>query len=328
VLKIPQLIENIPPCYQKLRLIPYRQLHRFPLEALNYQNQPMIARFSQGVSYTPSCQLWQLATSSNHQAKSLIESPQIFALQNPTQDLTYAQLEVEAILQKHFKQPNFFCLSKDEASLENLFENLERLSNSYFWHNACHSYFNFEQVLYSALCLAGSIVPDGEGDDRYYSWRNGEKIDTKKCLTLLQIFDLKLLNCFLTTISSCESGLTAINQQLEEYIGIPSALIYAGVSHIIASHWRVNDISTSILMIKFYENLFSQEITSVKVSLALNQAQMWLKNRTPVDLKNWLSTTSLTHEQQDIIKGSVDDYNDHETPFADPIHWAAFSSIS
>ncbi|WP_410222800.1 CHAT domain-containing protein, partial [Limnospira platensis] len=92
------LRQNFPNC-QKLILIPHRFLHLFPLHALPVTTEDGEGKFLQdlfpkGVAYAPNCQVLQQAK------KRINERPhfnRLFAIQNPTQDLRFTDMEVEAI---------------------------------------------------------------------------------------------------------------------------------------------------------------------------------------------------------------------------------------
>jgi len=309
--------------YKQLRLIPYRELHLFPLHVLPLDAQCLLEKFEQGVSYFPSCQLWQLATEKNHSHKpSSLGEQNLFAIQNPTEDLRYANIEVDGILTSFTGYKH--CLQDKKATRGEFLNNQDQLSQAFIWHNACHSYFNFEEPVKSGLCLANSLVTVLETtDDRYQPWREGRNLDSEAILSIIDLFNLDLQKCFLTVISSCESGLTVLDPKLEEYIGLSSALIYSGVSYIVPSLWRVNDASTAILMIKLYQNLLASG--TLNVSLALNKAQIWLKNLTRGAFIKWLKI--LPSPVQEALKGVKDDYHNDELIFPQLQYWAAFVSI-
>ena len=104
ILHISELIAPLTDKYRQLILVPYRDLHLFPLHILPLDNgsnpQYLADKFADGVKYAPSCQFLQVSRR-NRKDISNDTSPRFFAIQNPTEDLAYADLEVEAIL------PNF-----------------------------------------------------------------------------------------------------------------------------------------------------------------------------------------------------------------------------
>ncbi|OCQ93502.1 hypothetical protein BCD64_00995 [Nostoc sp. MBR 210] len=102
ILHIDEIISHIPTECARLILIPHRFLHLLPLHALPLRNKQLkngqrkqnclLDKFPRGVGYAPSCQLLQL--SQNQERPNFT---QLFAIQNPTNDLSYANLEVETI---------------------------------------------------------------------------------------------------------------------------------------------------------------------------------------------------------------------------------------
>ena len=255
-LKLTTIIDRIrkfvPDC-NRLILVPHRWLHLLPIHALPVgNNKCLLDLFSQGVSYAPSVQLLKL---SSKQSKP--ELTNLFAVQNPTNDLNFTNIEVQAIRSQF--EPNDDVLAKDRATKSALTQ--EKLAQTHIAHFSCHGYFNFENPELSALLLADSKLEqeqqEEKGETRFLPSREGGSIDLEKCLTLGEIFGLDLRNCRLVTLSACETGLTDYKSLGDEYIGLPSGFLYAGSPSVVSSLWAVSDLSTTFLMIKFYQNLKS-----------------------------------------------------------------------
>ncbi|MCQ2973456.1 MAG: CHAT domain-containing protein [Bacteroidales bacterium] len=88
-----------------------------------------------------------------------------------------------------------------------------------------------------------------------------------------EIYNLKL-NANLVVLSACETGLGKIAQG-EGVIGLGRSLLYAGAKNIICSLWQVSDVSTSKLMIDFYNNMFNfDKSKSFKFSNDLHNAKL------------------------------------------------------
>jgi CHAT domain-containing protein/tetratricopeptide (TPR) repeat protein len=323
-LKLDEIIAQIkiilPDCNQII-LVPHRWLHVIPLHALPLANgNCLLDLFSQGVSYAPSVQLLQLT-----QKKSYPQLERLFAFQNPTEDLEFTDIEVQAIRSQF--QPHDDVLKQQQAHKSALSQ--ERLGQANLTHFSCHGYFNFENPELSALLLAESqvaTVDDSESSEaksRFIPARGGGSIDLEKCLTLGEIFTLDLHNCRLVTLSACETGLTDFNSLSDEYIGLPSGFLFAGSPSVVSSLWAVNDLSTSFLMIKFYQNL--QEIDSVPI--ALNQAQLWLRSVTKEELEEWSRQLPVNGTQIFEIDAALFRLPDNSRPFASPYHWAAFCAL-
>ncbi|WP_188668614.1 CHAT domain-containing protein [Tersicoccus solisilvae] len=63
----------------------------------------------------------------------------------------------------------------------------------------------------------------------------------------------------LITLSSCESGLVSSDRFADEALSIQSALLQAGAKHVIGSSWKLLDLPSCILFVKFYELLLDHE---------------------------------------------------------------------
>ena len=325
--------------------------------------QYLIDKFPKGVSYAPSCQLWRLVQDKAKQLNGLHESvephpnppltkgrenetqinspldnqgkgskiPQfrhLFAIQNPTDNLEFTDIEVETIA-KAF-DPHYI-LKKNQATAAALAEPLTaaRLSNANWLHFSCHGYFNLNSPEKSALQLANSNASpllEAAGTSRYLRISDDSVIDLDQCFTLEDIFQLNLPNCRLVTLSACETGLVNYSNMSDEYIGLPSGFIRAGAASIISTLWSVDDFSTALLMIKFYENLPK---CNCNVVIALNQTQQWFRRVTQQKLRQWLDgKTEIEATQKQKIKDRLEKYyKPEEKPFKEPDCWAAFCAI-
>ncbi|OUL30788.1 hypothetical protein BV372_21115, partial [Nostoc sp. T09] len=339
ILHLNQIVSLIPAHCQKLILIPHRYLHLLPFHAVPLSNNTstpeyLIDKFPGSVSYAPSCQLLrfaqikaqQLNSSSQLLAASLSH---LFAIQNPTNNLAFTDIEVETIAADF--QPHQI-LKHHQATKAALAEKLnnENLSNSQWLHFSCHGYFNFNSPLQSGLQLATATIaeiPANTKSSRYLRVDEETLIDLNECLTLEDIFQLNLANCRLVTLSACETGLIDITNNSDEYIGLTSGFIRAGAANIISTLWAVSDFHTALLMIKFYELLPNH---SYNVPLALNHTQQWLRQATQAQIIRWIrgkQKMELAQKQQ-IIDILETQYKPEQQPFKKPEFWAAFCAIS
>jgi CHAT domain-containing protein len=199
------------------------------------------------------------------------------------------------------------------------------LKNAHCTHFSCHGYFNFEDALKSALLLAKSEFtppPPHEDKSRYIPLQNGNLLDLGKCLTIEDILRLDLTHCRLVTLSACETGITDFTSTSDEYIGLPSGFILAGSPNVVCSLWTVNDLSTALLMIRFYQNVKQGET----VTLALKQAQIWLRDATVEALQVW-SEPILDPFSQEELRCRLSKMDSRSKPFALPYYWAGFCAI-
>ncbi|WP_460207322.1 CHAT domain-containing protein [Scytonema sp. NUACC21] len=303
ILHIDEILALIPRRCARLILIPHRFLHLLPLHALPVGESYLIDLFLNGVGYAPSCQILQLV-----QTRQRPKFSNLFAIQNPTQDLDYTNIEVKAIRQYFPHADVLVGNAANKAAVTN-----QLLQSAHCVHFSGHSYFNFNSPLKSALILADAIVT--------------ENIDLSKCLTLAEIFNLNLSECRLVTLSATETALTDFTSVSDEYIGFPSAFIVAGTTSVVGSFWSPNDLSTALLMIKFYQNL---HIGNTTVVVALNQAQIWLRDSTGSELSKWIQEnllSSLNPARRLYLLSKLNRFDTEEHPFKDPLDWAAFCYI-
>ncbi|MCC3486949.1 CHAT domain-containing protein [Microcoleus sp. PH2017_14_LAR_D_A] len=313
--EILQITTILPSESTRLILIPHWLLHLFPLHALPLTDDEfLLDRFTQGIQYSPSCQLLQQITIHPN-------FDQLLALQNPTSDLPYTDLEVASIAPK-------FAISQilpgSQASKTNLLEQyLEQLENAHCAHFSCHGSFNADEPLKSFLILSGGIIEDLGGSERYVEWRAGKTADIDKCLTLAEIFGLRFKQCRLVVLSACETALID-TQNRSDYIGLPTGFLYAGAMGTLASLWAVNDLSTALMMVKFYEVLKP----GVSIGQALHDTQRWFKSATASDLLEWVEgSESFDGEQKEDVTEYLGRYKPAVKPYGDVYHWGAFCAI-
>ena len=153
---------------------------------------------------------------------------------------------------------------------------------------------------------------------------NRSNLDLENCLTLTEIYNLNLNQCHLVTLCGSETALTDFSRTTDEFIGFPSAFLYAGATNVVGSLWTLNDISAAFIMIKFYDNLSK----GLPVVVALNQAQLWLKNVTAEELLKWADQFNcFSFKQQIEMDNYLRGYKSAEKPFTNPFYWAAFTVI-
>ncbi|MEG4859436.1 CHAT domain-containing protein [Microcoleus sp. K1-B6] len=340
ILRLNEIIAHIPPNCKQLILVPHRYLHLFPLHALQFTSETrfqektnfrgyLLDSFPAGVKYAPSLQLLELVKNRITTRKSPPPNQQqLFALQNPTEDLFNADMEVETIKTRF--NPHQILLKK-QATKTALNDNRENLSNANYLHFSCHGVFNFDYPLLSSLVLADSLEPQTSPPPAesnhpaekqpYVTLRSGRKAIPEKCLTLREIFaDLQLPQCSLVTLSACETGLTDSTAMTDEYIGLPSGFLYAGSMNVVSSLWAVDDFATAILMIKFYQELPEAD----SVALALNAAQNWMRGVSMEDFRVWVGLLNLDEKSRQSVKDWLSYIPKAKQPFVHPKYWAAF----
>jgi CHAT domain-containing protein/Tol biopolymer transport system component len=161
--------------------------------------------------------------------------------------LPFAAKEIESLTRYY---PNV-----SSALEENATETRLREQGSYppLMLFSCHGVFDDANPLFSALLLA----PDKKNDGR---------------LEAHEIFSLNL-HAYMVAMSACETGLGTIRGG-DEVIGLSRSFIYAGVSSLMSSLWKVDDLATAVLIKRFFRNLAE----GMSRAEALRQAQMVVYN--------------------------------------------------
>jgi len=132
----------------------------------------------------------------------------------------------------------------------------------------------------------------------------------------------------LVVLSGCETGLVEAADQLNDFLGLSSALLTAGAESVIGSLWRVNDLATALLLARFFRNW---RTGGQSLAGALAAAQGWMCRELTVgatiaELERW---ADLPYVDRSAIKARTAELQAGEgldsRPFENPIFWAGFS---
>jgi CHAT domain-containing protein/Tfp pilus assembly protein PilF len=118
--------------------------------------------------------------------------------------------------------------------------------------------------LLSGIALAGANRPAQPGED-------------DGILTALEISELDLSGVELAVLSACQTGLGETAGG-EGVLGLQRAFQVAGAKSVLASLWEIPDLATSLLMQRFYENLWDKKMGKAQ---ALAEAQLWMLKEGP-----------------------------------------------
>lgn len=165
-------------------------------------------------------------------------------------------------------------------------------------HFACHGHADVTEPLASALVMAG-----------------GER------LTLREMLDHRLSSTRLAVLSACETAVPG-SQLPDEVIGLPTGLLAAGAAGVLGSLWSVADVSTMLVMIRFYEALRGPDVAPAE---ALRQAQCWVRDKTNAEklatFPNVLALTGVGVPTKH--RAFWEDAQAHDHPY----YWAAFAFV-
>jgi len=301
-------------------LIPDGQLSVLPLHAAQYCSGSSIVTFLDdfNVAYTPSARSL-IASYAAAAGIANTRSPSLFAVSDPprndVQRLPFASGEVSSIVLL-FPPNASHPLYEDEATRQ---EVLTEIANHSYLHFACHGYFSPLEPLHSALLLQ-------EDDD----------------LTLSDLLnDVGSVNARLVVLSACRTAIPNFMQIPDEVLGLPAGFLQAGVAGVVGSLWPVTDLSTALLMERFYINHLLGDLNEdpvVKSPLppaeALRRAQIWLRDvtagklarRFKIERKKPDAKRMISYEQaSDAWQHFAFDFNEDDHPYAHPMYWAAFT---
>jgi len=287
-------------------LIPHGYLGLLPLHAAWTEDvaAPTGRRYAlDTVSFSYAANAAVLATARTIATRSIPD--RLLAVDEPypvhASPLPSSAREVEAAT-SHFASAT--VLRREKATRSRVLRALSAHSPPSVWHFSCHGTAGFAHALESGLLMAN--------DER---------------LTVRDLLGLRLSGIRLAVLSACETGLPGTTV-LDEVIGLPTGLLQAGVAGVVASLWSVNELSTMLLLVRFYELWRDEGLTAVE---ALRQAQIWVRDTT-------------NKEKADYFKGFLPEFVTNKTPvavahelyqnlmflrldqrdFAHPFHWAAF----
>ncbi|MCB0615645.1 MAG: CHAT domain-containing protein, partial [Phaeodactylibacter sp.] len=236
---------------------------------------------------------------------SRLEADTILAVDNPqpvtASSLPNSRREVQAAISTFSKSQTF---RQEEATREAV---LTALKDYHVLHFSCHGYANLTRPLTGGLVMAHD-----------------------EPLSLQDLLNLQLTDTKLAVLSACETGMPG-TELPDEVVSLPTGLLQAGAASVVASSWSVADISTMMLMFRFY-HLWRKE--GLQPSEALRKAQIWLRNTTneekAVFFKDYLVTLPDSQAPADAVDSfirSLATPSIQTSDFAHPFHWAAFKYV-
>jgi CHAT domain-containing protein len=232
---------------------------------------------------------------------------------DPNGDLPYAEAELDevaasfAAADRHVRVGGAATKARFLADLD---ADTHEPTSELYVHLACHGVNDPARPLDSYLQMAGP-----------------------ERLTLSELLDNRVFqNAQLVVASACQTAITDFTNLPDEAIGLTSGCLHAGAPAVIGTLWSVNDLSTALLMTRFYHyHRNSDPDGPMPIARALRLAQCWLRDATAGQLESYfdsheiLKQTDSWHVQL-AAAGSIQfgpEYAD-SCPFASPYYWAPF----
>jgi CHAT domain-containing protein len=283
-------------------IVPHGPLHYVPFHALHPDisdaSNPLFEACP--VLYAPSATVlldycWRKQPSQQHNGLCVAYAGSATDGQAP---LRFAELESHAVAERLGSM-----LVTGAAARKDLIK--EEGPRHRFLHFSCHGHFSPGFPLTSGLELA-----DGRLDVR-------------------DILDRVQLDADLVTLSSCNTGQSALRRG-DELIGLVRAFMYAGTPSVLVSLWKVDDVSTAMLMDRFYCELAIEGVTK---AVALQQAQRYLAACTDADIREWLAGRGVDRPTAygEIVRlrqaAGIKTPAHGDRLFSHPFYWAPFCLI-
>jgi len=239
----------------------------------------------------------------------------LFAVVNPTGDLAWAEFEVEHVAKLFQPARVLGGGEKDRATTASV---IAAAPDHAFVHFACHGEFNLREPLKSALKLAPP--------------------ESLTLETALKQLELPLTR--LVMMSACETGHTDPGDLADEYLTLPAGFLLAGAPGVVSTLWTVDDLSTALLMQRFYlyhlrGDPNSQQRRPLRPAEALRRAQQWLRDEVTAKMAAEIclqrAQEALQAKDVQAFKSAQEAffYYDRKMPdsrpFAHPVYWAPFT---
>jgi hypothetical protein len=130
----------------------------------------------------------------------------------------------------------------------------------------------------------------------------------------------KTLAARLVVLSACESALPG-DRLPDELVSLPAGFLQAGARGVIGSLWPVDDAATCVLMAEFWNQLRLGRSPND----ALRTAQLWLRDVSARQLKEWSAHPGCPSGIVEIVSKELQQRSDTERPFNEVSLWGAFT---
>lgn len=209
-------------------------------------------------------------------------------------DLKLSEHEI-SIISSFFPK---YILLDNITDEEQLFFPLTTASS--IFHFSGHAYLDYDEPLMSKLLLSDNAA-----------------------LSIKVLLSRKI-KMRLAVLSGCETSIIYRNFP-DESISIANSFMTAGAAGVIGTLWQVSEISTSILMIKFYDLWLNKK---EKPYRALHLAKLWLRDSEVNDFISYLkSLLDKSNKAEKSVKKVLQTFlesNPEGKCYSSPYYWAGF----
>lgn len=236
-------------------LVPTGRLGLLPLHAAPVEGGPagrcLLDDFD--VSYAPSAGALRSARETVAAGKFTRHRLAGVADTRPDRPLQWAGAEL-AVVATHFTEPDVrFGATATRTALT------DAADGAAYVHLACHGRYDMTSPSSSGLYLADRMLSISD-----------------------VLRDRPFAGARLVVASACQTAVTEFMQLPDEVSGLPTAFLAAGTPAVIGTLWPANDLSTALLMIRFYRLHLHPDGGSdpLPPAAALRAAQLWLRGLT------------------------------------------------
>ena len=267
-----KLVHHIPAGTKTLYVAPDGDLTRLPWAALPIGDDKVLLE-DYAVAIVPH---GPFLLESLKYPRTYLEATSILALGDVAyQSKAWPDLPGTAVELKSLPVKSPVMLTGSNATQARL---LAELPKARYAHLATHGYFDVETLTAEKKRADQAAKSRIFGDESpYVMVKNplgfvGLVLANGEVLNGLSLVDLPLEHLNLVTLSACETGLGELTGS-EGVQGLQRAFHLAGCPNVIASLWKVGDVSTAVLMEEFYTRLWSKEKPLPPIE-ALREAQL------------------------------------------------------
>lgn len=281
--------------YKVLCIVPYGDLSRIPMHALYTEGSHCLVEMH-AVVYCPAASILKYIIGREGGGKGVL------IISNPTENKKISLSEYEGTkIAGLFRNKGYVVEAYAGKMVTKDFIQTKWADRDII-HLACHGMFDKDKTFESSVEFA-------DGD-----------------LKAKEIYD-QTLQSNLVVLSACETAKST--EKAGEPYGLPRAFLYAGASSLMCTLWKVDDLSTTMLLEKFYEKLLSATPGTINKAEALRQAQEFLLKVSRGEVEGYLKKAEErgTVLPEDVEKETYEKINKSKHPFEDPYYWAPFILI-